>query len=58
MFDVEERLRWLGRDRTLRAPGRQRLTIPASVDRYGRHYGLYRELYNQLAPLYPRLATS
>jgi xylulokinase len=31
---------------------------PASADRYDRHYGLYRELYDRLAPLYPRLATS
>jgi xylulokinase len=30
---------------------------PANRDRYARHYGLYRELYDRLASLYPRLAT-
>jgi xylulokinase len=28
---------------------------PANVDRYGRHYALYRELYERLQSLYPRL---
>jgi xylulokinase len=31
---------------------------PANADRYARHYALYRELYDRLQPLYPRLATS
>jgi xylulokinase len=31
---------------------------PANADRYARQYALYRELYDRLAPLYPRLATS
>ncbi|MGH6916777.1 MAG: FGGY-family carbohydrate kinase, partial [Geminicoccaceae bacterium] len=31
---------------------------PARADRYARHYALYRELYDRLAPLYPRLAAS
>jgi xylulokinase len=31
---------------------------PANADRYARHYALYRELYERLAPLYPRLAAS
>ena len=30
----------------------------ANVDRYVRHYELYRELYDRLRPLYPRLAAS
>jgi xylulokinase len=34
------------------------LPDPASTDRYDRHYALYRELYDRLAPFYPRLATS
>ena len=29
---------------------------PANADRYTRHYALYRELYDRLRPLYPRLA--
>jgi xylulokinase len=29
---------------------------PARMDRYARHYTLYRELYGRLQPLYPRLA--
>ena len=31
---------------------------PANADRYARHYALYRELYERLRPLYPRLAAS
>jgi xylulokinase len=30
---------------------------PANADRYARHYALYRELYEGLWPLYPRLGT-
>jgi xylulokinase len=30
---------------------------PARMDRCARHYTLYRELYERLRPLYPRLAT-
>jgi xylulokinase len=29
---------------------------PANADRYARHYALYREIYERLKPLYPRLA--
>jgi xylulokinase len=31
---------------------------PARADAYARHYALYRELYERLAPFYPRLAAS
>jgi xylulokinase len=31
---------------------------PANADRYARQYALYRELYERLAPFYPRLAES
>jgi len=31
---------------------------PANSERYARHYALYRELYERLAPFYPRLAES
>jgi xylulokinase len=31
---------------------------PANAEPYARHYALYREVYERLKPLYPRLATS
>jgi xylulokinase len=31
---------------------------PANADRYARHYALYREIYEGLKPLYPRLTAS
>jgi xylulokinase len=31
---------------------------PANADRYARHYALYREIYERLKPLYPRLTAS
>jgi xylulokinase len=31
---------------------------PANIARYGEHYALYRETYERLKPLYPRLAAS